>query len=202
MGIRYRSVTQPRYNPDPQHLGRGRLGARHRHAGAEPGKFDRLSEAGAQLTMTASENLARLQITLPAVVKPLAAYVPTVRVGNQVWTSGQLPMVEGELPAAGKVGAEVSEETASGLARTAALNALAAIDAEVGIDKVSRVLKLVVFVSSAPDFVNHPEIANGASDLMAEVFGEAGIHARSAVGVAVLPKDAPVEVEVVVEVAD
>lgn len=152
--------------------------------------------------MTISAKLAELNITLPDVVKPLAAYAPTTRVGNQVWTSGQLPIVDGALPATGKVGAEVSEVDAVEYARTAALNALAAIDAEVGIDNVARVLKLVVFVSSAPEFVNQPEVANGASNLMAEVFGEAGTHARSAVGVAVLPKDSPVEVEVVVEVAN
>lgn len=151
--------------------------------------------------MTVSEKLRELGLELPEVVKPLAAYTPTIRVGDQVWTSGQLPMVEGELPATGKVGAEVSPEQGEQLARTAAINALAAIDAEVGIDNVTRVLKLVVFVSSAVDFYGQPQVANGASNLMGEVFGDAGTHVRSAVGVAVLPLDSPVEVEVVVEAA-
>lgn len=150
--------------------------------------------------MTASANLKKLGLELPEVVTPLAAYIPTIRVGDQVWTSGQLPMVDGALPATGKVGTDVSAEQGEELARTAALNALAAIDAEVGLDNVSRVIKLVVFVSSAVDFLGQPQVANGASNLMAEVFGDAGRHARSAVGVSVLPLDSPVEVEVVVEV--
>ena len=151
--------------------------------------------------MSVTEKLQSLGLELPKVVTPLAAYIPAIRVGDQVWTSGQLPMVDGKLPATGKVGAEVTVEQGELLARTAALNALAAIDAEVGIDNVERVVKLVVFVSSATDFYGQPQVANGASNLMAEVFGEAGTHARSAVGVAVLPKDSPVEVEVIVDVA-
>lgn len=151
--------------------------------------------------MSVTEKLQSLGLELPKVVKPLAAYIPAIRVGRQVWTSGQLPMVDGELPATGKVGADVTVEKGELLARTAALNALAAIDAEVGIDNVERVVKLVVFVSSATDFHGQPQVANGASNLMAEVFGEAGTHARSAVGVAVLPMDSPVEVEVIVDVA-
>lgn len=151
--------------------------------------------------MSVTEKLQSLGLELPKVVKPLAAYIPAIRVGDQVWTSGQLPMVDGKLPATGKVGAEVTVEQGELLARTAALNALAAIDAEVGIDNVERVVKLVVFVSSATDFYGQPQVANGASNLMAEVFGEAGTHARSAVGVAVLPMDSPVEVEVIVDVA-
>lgn len=151
--------------------------------------------------MSVTEKLQSLGLELPKVVKPLAAYIPAIRVGDQVWTSGQLPMVDGKLPATGKVGAEVTVEQGELLARTAALNALAAIDAEVGIDNVERVVKLVVFVSSVTDFYGQPQVANGASNLMAEVFGEAGTHARSAVGVAVLPKDSPVEVEVIVDVA-
>lgn len=151
---------------------------------------------------TASQRLAELGITLPEVAAPVAAYVPTVRVGNQVWTSGQLPFVDGQLPATGKVGAEVDEATAQELARTAALNALAAVHARVGIDKVTRVLKIVGFVASAEGFGGQPGVVNGASNLMAEVFGEAGAHARSAVGVAELPLGAPVEVELIVEISD
>lgn len=149
-----------------------------------------------------TEKLSELGIRLPAVAKPVAAYVPAARVGNQVWTSGQLPFVDGELAATGKVGAEVSAEDAEKHARTAALNALAAIDDVAGIDNVARVLKVVVFVSSATDFYGQPGVANGASNLMGEIFGSAGEHVRSAVGVAVLPMDAPVEVEVQVELSE
>lgn len=144
--------------------------------------------------------LQELGITLPPVAAPVAAYVPAVRAADQVWTSGQLPFVDGVLPVVGKVGAEVSLEDAEAAARTAALNALAAIDAQVGIDNVKSVLKVVVFVASAPDFYEQPQVANGASNLMEEVFGEAGTHCRSAVGVGVLPKNSPVEVEVIVSV--
>ncbi len=151
--------------------------------------------------MGASNRLAELGLTLPSVVPPVAAYVPAVRSGNYVFTSGQLPMVEGTLPAAGKVGAQVSPEQAKELARTCALNALAAIDALVGLDAVVRVVKVTGFVASMPDFTGQPGVINGASELFGEVFGDAGQHARSAVGVAVLPLDAPVEVEVVVEVS-
>ncbi len=151
---------------------------------------------------TASERHKKLGIELPAVAAPVAAYVPAAKFGDQVWTSGQLPFVDGELPATGKVGAEVSPEDAQDYARTAALNALAAIDSVVGIDNVTRVAKVVVFVSSATDFHGQPAVANGASNLMGEVFGEAGEHVRSAVGVAVLPLDSPVEVEVQVQVAE
>lgn len=149
---------------------------------------------------THSERLAELGITLPAVAAPVAAYVPAVKVGNQVWTAGQLPFIEGALPATGKVGAEVSAEDAQAFARQAALNALAAVDALVGIDNVTRVLKVVGFVASASGFGGQPAVLNGASNLMGEIFGEAGAHARSAVGVAELPLDSPVEVEIVVEV--
>ena len=151
---------------------------------------------------TVSERLAELQITLPAVAAPVAAYVPAIRTGNQVWTSGQLPFVDGQLPATGKVGAEVTAEQAEDLARTAVLNALAAVDALVGIDKVARVLKIVGFVASAEGFTGQPAVVNGASNQIGEIFGEAGEHARSAVGVAELPLGAPVEVELIVEVAD
>ena len=150
---------------------------------------------------TPEERLADLGLTLPAVAAPVAAYVPAVRTGDHVYTSGQLPMVEGALAATGKVGADVDAEQAKALARTCALNALAAVKAEVGdLGKVRRVVKVVGFVASAPDFTGQPGVVNGASELLGEVFGDAGVHARSAVGVAVLPLDAPVEVELVVEV--
>lgn len=145
--------------------------------------------------------LAELGIALPAVAKPLAAYVPAVQTGNLVYTSGQLPLVEGKLTHVGKVGAAVTPEEAKKAAQTCALNALAAIDALVGIDKVNRVVKVVGFVASAPGFSGQPGVVNGASEFLGEVFGDAGIHARSAVGVAELPLDAPVEVELIVEVA-
>jgi len=144
--------------------------------------------------------LAELGIELPTVLTPLAAYVPAVRAGSLVFTSGQLPMADGKLAATGKVGATVSAEQARVLARTCALNGLAAIDALVGLDSVVRVVKVVGYVASAPDFLGQPGVVNGASEFLGEVFGAAGAHARSAVGVAVLPLDAPVEVELVVEV--
>ena len=151
--------------------------------------------------MSVHDRLAELGLELPPVVPPVAAYVPAVRTGNLVFTSGQLPMVDGELPAIGKVGALVTAEQAKELARTCALNALAAIDALVGLEYVIKVVKVVGFVASAPDFTGQPGVVNGASELLGEVFeGEAGTHARSAVGVAALPLDAPVEVELVVEV--
>ena len=151
--------------------------------------------------MSWTARLAELGIELPAVSPPVAAYVPAVRSGDLVWTSGQLPMVSGSLAATGLVGSTVSADDAKPLARTCALNALAAIDALVGLDNVVRVVKVVGFVASAPGFTGQPGVVNGASELLGEVFGEAGRHARSAVGVAVLPLDAPVEVELVVEVA-
>lgn len=150
--------------------------------------------------MTASQRLAELGITLPAVPAPVAAYLPARRSGSLVFTAGQLPIVDGTLVATGKVGAEVTVEQAHALARQCALNALAAVDALVGIDAVVGVVKVVGFVASAPRFVGQPAVVNGASELFAEVFGAAGQHARSAVGVAELPLDAPVEVEIVVEV--
>ena len=150
--------------------------------------------------MTITARLAELEITLPAVAKPLAAYVPAVRTGNLVYTSGQLPLQSGDLTHSGKVGAEVPPEQGRVAARTCALNALAAIDALVGIDSVVRVVKLVGFVASGPGFNGQPGVVNGASEFLVEVFGEAGTHARSAVGVSELPLDAPVEVELIVEV--
>jgi enamine deaminase RidA (YjgF/YER057c/UK114 family) len=147
------------------------------------------------------DRLAELGLRLPDVVAPVAAYVPAVRTGSYVYTSGQLPMVAGALAATGKVGAEITAEQAKDLARTCALNALAAVRAEVGeLSAVHRVVKVVGFVASAADFTGQPGVVNGASELLGEVFGDAGRHARSAVGVAVLPLDAPVEVELVVEV--
>ncbi|MFF3271685.1 RidA family protein [Streptomyces chrestomyceticus] len=149
------------------------------------------------------DRLAELGLKLPQVVPPLAAYQPAVRSGAYVHTSGQLPMVDGALPATGKVGAEVSPERAKELAEICALNALAAVKSVVGdLDKIVRVVKVVGFVASAPDFTGQPGVINGASELLGEVLGDKGVHARSAVGVAVLPIDAPVEVEMQVEVAD
>jgi enamine deaminase RidA (YjgF/YER057c/UK114 family) len=144
--------------------------------------------------VTPRERLAELGLELPPVVPPVAAYVPATRTGDLVYTSGQLPVVEGRMAVTGKVGALVTPEQAKDLARTCALNALAAVDALVG------VVKVVGFVASAPDFTGQPGVVNGASELLGDVFGEAGRHARSAVGVASLPLDAPVEVELVVEV--
>lgn len=150
--------------------------------------------------MSALARLAELGIELPEVVAPLAAYVPAVRTGNLVYTAGQLPFVDGKLPSTGKVGAGVTPEEGKALARTCALNALAAVDSLVGLDSVTQVVKVVGFVASAPGFHGQPAIVNGASDLLGEVFGDSGKHARSAVGVAELPLDAPVEVELIVEV--
>ncbi|WP_375426251.1 RidA family protein [uncultured Friedmanniella sp.] len=149
-----------------------------------------------------STRLEELGLRLPEVAAPLAAYVPAVQVGNLVYTSGQLPSVEGRLASTGKVGAEVTSESAAECAGLAALNALAAIAAEVGgLDGILRVVKVTVFVASDPGFTGHAQVANGASQLLGDVFGGAGKHARSAVGVAVLPLDSPVEVELIVEVA-
>jgi enamine deaminase RidA (YjgF/YER057c/UK114 family) len=150
--------------------------------------------------VTVTERLAELGIELPEVVTPLASYVPAVRTGNLVYTSGQLPMVAGVLPQSGKVGGAVSPTDAKELARLCALNALAAVHSLVGIDSVARVVKVVGFVASAPGFNGQPGVVNGASQLFGDVFGDAGAHARSAVGVSELPLDAPVEVEIIVEV--
>jgi enamine deaminase RidA (YjgF/YER057c/UK114 family) len=147
-----------------------------------------------------SSRLAELGIELPAVVPPAGVYVPAVRTGNLVYTAGQVPMQSGKLPQTGKVGDEVSPEDGKALARVCALNALAAVNSLVGIDAVTRVVKVVGFVASAPGFHGQPGVVNGASELFGEVFGDAGVHARSAVGVAELPLDAPVEVELIVEV--
>jgi enamine deaminase RidA (YjgF/YER057c/UK114 family) len=149
------------------------------------------------------ERLTALGLTLPPVVTPLAAYVPAVRSGSMVYTSGQLPMVDGQLLSAGKVGAEVGAAEAAALARTCALNALAAAaDAAGGLSSIRRIVKLTGFVASAPNFTGQPQVVNGASELLLEIFGDAGRHARSAVGTAVLSLNAQVEVELIVEVKD
>jgi enamine deaminase RidA (YjgF/YER057c/UK114 family) len=147
-----------------------------------------------------TDRLAELNIQLPAVVPPAAAYVPAVRSGSHVYVSGQVPVVEGKLAGTGKVGAEVSTEDAKHLAWACALNGLAAVDALVGLDSVVRVVKVLGFVASAEGFTGQPQVINGASEVLGQIFGEAGRHARSAIGVAELPLGAPVEVEMIVEV--
>lgn len=148
------------------------------------------------------ERLAELGLSVPDVAKPVAVYVPAVRSGHHVFTSGQLPMRSGELMMTGKVGGDVSLTEAVECAQQCGLNAIAAVKAELGdLAKVARIVKVVCFVASTPDFTSQPQVANGVSELLGTVFGDAGIHARSAVGVPVLPLDAPVEVELVVEVA-
>lgn len=154
------------------------------------------------MTANWSARLTELGVELPAVPAPAGAYVPALRTGNLVFTAGQVPLVSGALAAAGKVGAEITAEDAKAHARTCALNALAAVHDLVGIDAVVRIVKVVGFVASAEGFTGQPGVINGASEFLGEVFGEAGRHARSAVGVAELPLGAPVEVELVVEVAD
>ncbi|WP_109507912.1 RidA family protein [Nocardioides speluncae] len=150
---------------------------------------------------TPEERLTELGLTVPEVAKPVASYLPAVRSGNYIYTSGQLPMKSGELMFTGKVGGEVSEEEAIACAQQCALNAIAAVKSEIGdLSKVKRIVKVVAFVASTPDFTGQPRVANGASELFGEVFGEAGRHARSAVGAPVLPLDTPVEVELIVEV--
>lgn len=155
--------------------------------------------------MSHEQRLAELGITLPEVAAPVAAYVPAVQTGRYVYTSGQLPFTDGTLPATGKVGDGenlISADDAAAYARTCALNALAAVRSVTGsLDAISRVVKVVGFVASDPAFTGQPAVINGASTVLGEIFGDAGIHARSAVGVAVLPLDSPVEVELVVELA-
>ena len=141
-----------------------------------------------------------LGLTLPTAPVPLAAYIPAVRTGNLVFTSGQLPMQDGVLKFKGKVGSEVSEQEAKHAAEIAVLNCLAVIKSIVGnLDSVERIVKVTVFVNSDPGFVNQPEVANGASELLVKIFGDKGKHARAAVGVNVLPRDASVEIEMIVE---
>ncbi|HKR50857.1 MAG TPA: RidA family protein [Pseudonocardiaceae bacterium] len=150
--------------------------------------------------MSWSDRLTELALVLPSVATPAGMYLPAVRSGSLVFTSGQIPLVDGVLVATGKLGAEIDTEHGRQLARVCALNALAAVDGLVGLDAVVRVVKVVGFVASAPGFTAQPAVLNGASALFGEVFGEAGAHARSAVGVAELPLGAPVEVELIVEV--
>src|SRR5215469_9538814 len=215
MGVRNGAAARARDQADPGQLGRRWLGARRGRARPEPGAARCLSQAGQGMTggddapaeaaslQSAEERLAALGLTLPPVVTPLAAYVPAVRSGNTVYTAGQLPMADGRLLSVGKVGAEVGAAEAAVLARTCALNALAAAASVAGgVSGISRIVKLTGFVASAPDFTGQPQVVNGASELLLEIFGEAGRHARSAVGVAVLPLNAPVEIELTVEVRD
>ncbi|MFN3707600.1 RidA family protein [Microcella sp.] len=151
---------------------------------------------------TLDARLAELGITIPEVAAPVAAYVPATVSGQLVFTAGQLPFVDGSLPATGKVGAEVSAERAAELAGTAVLNALAAVKSVIGsLDRVTRIVKVTGFVASDPSFSGQPAVLNGASTLLGDIFGDIGVHSRSAVGVAVLPLDAPVEVELIVEFA-
>lgn len=148
------------------------------------------------------EALAALGLRVPEVAKPLAAYIPAIRSGSHVFTSGQLPMRDGQLMATGKVGGEVTQEEAVACAQQCALNALAAVSAELGsLSAIKRIVKVVVYVASTSDFTAQPAVANGVSELLGQVFGDAGQHVRSAVGVPVLPLDSPVEVELIVEVA-
>jgi enamine deaminase RidA (YjgF/YER057c/UK114 family) len=148
------------------------------------------------------ERLSELGLAVPEVAKPVAAYVPAVQTGSYVYTSGQLPMREGQLMLTGKVGGDVSPEQAVECAQQCALNALAAVKSVVGdLSRVQRVVKVVAFVASTPDFTGQPGVANGVSELLGHTFGPSGQHARSAVGVPVLPLDAPVEVELIVEVS-
>ncbi|HYJ68940.1 MAG TPA: RidA family protein [Nocardioidaceae bacterium] len=151
---------------------------------------------------TPEERLGSMGLAVPEVVPPVAAYVPAARTGAYVYTAGQVPLRDGSLIHAGKVGADVTPEHATECARQCALNAIGALRAELGeLSRVVRIVKAVVFIASAPDFTGQPAVANGASELLGEAFGDAGRHARSAVGVAVLPLDAPVEVELIAEVS-
>lgn len=147
-----------------------------------------------------SARLNDLGITIPQVAKPVASYVPAMTTGNLLYTAGQLPFVDGALAKTGKVGAEVTASEAAELARICVLNALAAAQSVLGtLDSITRVVKVNGFVASSPDFIGQPQVLNGASELLAEIFGDKGLHARAAVGVAVLPLDAPVEVELILE---
>jgi enamine deaminase RidA (YjgF/YER057c/UK114 family) len=162
-----------------------------------------MSDANQAVGSSPDERLAALGLTLPPVVVPLAAYVPAVKSGTIVYTAGQLPMADGQLLSSGKVGAEVGTAEAAALARTCALNALAAAaSAAGGLSSIKRIIKLTGYVASAPDFTGQAQVVNGASELLLDVFGDAGRHARSAVGTAVLPLNAPVEVELIVETRD
>jgi enamine deaminase RidA (YjgF/YER057c/UK114 family) len=162
-----------------------------------------MSDGSLESAHSPDGRLAALGLTLPEVVAPLAAYVPAVKVGTTVYTAGQLPMADGQLLSSGRVGAEVGAAEAAALARTCALNALAAAASVAGgLSSIKRIIKLTGYVASAPDFTGQPQVVNGASELLLEIFGDAGRHARSAVGTAVLPLNAPVEVELIVETRD
>jgi enamine deaminase RidA (YjgF/YER057c/UK114 family) len=151
---------------------------------------------------TVDERLAELGIVLPEITKPVAAYVPAVVTGNLVYTAGQLPFVDGALPETGKLGGSVSEASGKDLARTSALNALAAVESVIGsLDRVTRIVKVVGYVAATPEFTGMPGVVNGASEVLGEIFGDLGAHARTSVGVAVLPLDSPVEIELIVEFA-
>jgi enamine deaminase RidA (YjgF/YER057c/UK114 family) len=164
---------------------------------------DEADEADERAEQTPEARLAAIGLTLPKVTPPVAAYVPAVRTGDYVYTAGQLPVVDGQLLATGKVGADIGVAEAAALARTCALNALAAAaSVSGGLAGIRRIVKVTGFVASAPSFTQQAQVINGASELLIEVFGEAGRHARSAVGMAVLPLDAPVEVELIAEVRD
>lgn len=150
--------------------------------------------------MQFEQKISELGLTLPSVAPPAGSYLPSITSGNLVFTAGQIPLVEGKLAATGKVGSEISLDKAQELARICLLNGLAAVKSELGdLQRVKRIVKIVGFVSSDPSFTQQPQVINAASDLLAEIFGEAGRHARSAVGVSVLPLDAPVEIELIVE---
>ena len=152
--------------------------------------------------MSANQRISDLGIVLPQVATPAGAYVPAVVSGNLVFTAGQIPLVDGKLATTGKVGKDLTAEQAKEIARICALNAVAAVKSVIGdLDRVKKVVKVVGFVASDPSFSQQPAVVNGASELLEQIFGEKGIHARSAVGVAVLPLDAPVEVELIVEFA-
>ena len=205
MGIRHRAVADSRNEANPRQLGSGWLGTRPSGSGSESGESGGLLQApDRRLTMSAVEaTLLRLSLPLPEVAAPIAAYVPAVRTGNLVFTSGQLPTIDGTLISAGKVGAEVTVEQAKAAAERAALNGLAAIKQVIGdLDKIVRIVKVVGFVAVDPSFTNHSAVVNGASELLAECFGDAAKHARSSVGMASLPLNAPVEIELIVEVRD
>ncbi|NUS05802.1 MAG: RidA family protein [Nonomuraea sp.] len=199
MGVPHRSGADPQHEDDPRQL-------RVRRLGAGPDRPGRLARAARGLlqegeAVTPEEKIAELGFTLPEPVTPLAAYVPTVRTGDLVYTSGQVPMLEGKLHQTGKLGADLGVDEGRAQARICVLNALAALKAELGeLSRVRRIVKVVVFVASEPSFTEQPQVANGASEFLAEVFGDSGRHARSAVGVAALPLDAPVEVELIAEV--
>jgi enamine deaminase RidA (YjgF/YER057c/UK114 family) len=146
--------------------------------------------------------LAELGLTLPVAAKPVAAYVPAIRTGNLVFTAGQLPLIDGAIPSTGKVGAKVSVDEAKRLAQVCALNALAAVETVADVNNIVKVVRVVGYVNGEPGFISQPAVVNGASELYLHIWGEAGKHARSAIGVAELPLDAPVEVELTVEIAD